>query len=33
MGVAYTKGLSKNFKNNCGKVGIKVHFKGGPSGL
>ena len=27
--VTYTKGLSINFKNICGKVEIQVHFKRG----
>ena len=26
--VLYSKGLSKSFKNICGKVGFQVHFKG-----
>ena len=26
--VPYTKGLSKSFKNICGKYGIQVYFKG-----
>ena len=29
MVVSYTKGLSKSFKNVCGKVGIQFHFKEG----
>ena len=28
MVVPYTKGLSKSFKNFCGKVGLQVHFQG-----
>ena len=27
--ISYTKGLSENFKNICGKLGFQVYFKGG----